>query len=97
MNERELWQTVVYQAFIDATHDLPSGAVGSQTRDKREADTWIRGCGRDFRMVCSLAGLDAAFFSTAYVQGRVDPVRLRASTTSTALSAAKNSSKRRAA
>ena len=97
MNERELWQTVVFQAFIDATHDLPSGAVGSQRHDKRDADAWIRGCGRDFRMVCSLAGLDPAFFSAAYVQGRVDPVRLRASTNATAASAARDNKKRRAA
>ena len=97
MSDQRLWQTVVFQAFIDATHDLPRGAVGSQHRDKSEADAWIRGCGRNFRMVCSLAGLDPEFLSDAYRQGRVDPVRLRVSTLSTAIVAARNNGKRRAA
>ena len=88
MSERILWQSVLFPAFVDAAHDLPESAVGTQRRDKRDADEWIRRCGRNFRMVCSLAGLDPDFLSRAYVQGRVDPVRLRAHTKSAAKEAA---------
>ncbi len=83
MGERILWQAVVFQAFIDATWVLPDGATGADRATKAQADAWIRGCGRNFRRVCAYADLDPAFLSRAYVQGRVDPARLRAHTNGT--------------
>lgn len=74
--ERVLWQAVVYRAFRDAT-DPKAKSIEAQEH-KAEADTWIRQCGRDFRHVCLLAGMDADFLSDAYILGRVDPELLRA-------------------
>lgn len=83
MAERTLWQSVVFQAFIDATWVLTEFASVENVRAQRDADTWIRGCGRNFRRVCAYADLDPEFLSRAYVQGRVDPARLRAHTNGT--------------
>ena len=58
---------------MDATAD----AKGNDRLHQRAADQWIRDCGRDFRLVCSLAGMDAGFLSGAYRAGRVNPVWLR--------------------
>lgn len=80
MTERVLWQTVVFQAFIDATWAPKWGTSAENKRAKAEADAWIRGCGRNFRFVCALADLDPEFLSRAFVQGRVDPAQLRAHT-----------------
>jgi hypothetical protein len=74
--ERELFQTVIHKAFVDATAAAPSNA--EDQREKRRAHDWISGCGRDFRFICRLAGMDADFLSDAYRAGRVDPARLRA-------------------
>lgn len=66
---REMWQAVLHRAFLDATYD------GDARADKMEqitADRWIRQCGKDFRMVCELAGMDADFLSNAYSTGKVD-------------------------
>jgi hypothetical protein len=72
--ERKLWQEVIYQAFIDATSE-------SDTKEWRcarpEADAWIRGCGRNFRQVCAMAGMDPDFLSESYIAGRVNPDLLR--------------------
>ncbi len=83
MAERMLWQHVVFQAFIDATWALPAGTNGEARVNQAQADAWIRGCGKSFRRVCAYADLDPEFLSRAYVQGRVDPARLRAATIST--------------
>lgn len=66
---REMWQAVLHRAFLDATYD------GDARADKMEqitCDRWIRQCGKDFRQVCALAGMDADFLSDAYKSGRVD-------------------------
>lgn len=74
--EQELWQSVVVTAFMDATR--PNSANRDDMRARSDADRWIRGNGRDFRQVCSMAGMDPDFLHQAYIKGRVDPERLRA-------------------
>jgi hypothetical protein len=80
---RILWQHVLQQAFMDATSESTAqvqssaSAAGKGSREQLSADRWIRDCGRDFRMVCSLAGMDADFLSGAYRAGRVNGEWLR--------------------
>ncbi len=81
MSERTLWQSVVFQAFIDATWQPSAWHATENRREQQIADAWIRGCGRNFRRVCAYADLDPDFLSRAYVRGRVNPDRLRAHTT----------------
>lgn len=76
--ERILWQTVVWQAFIDATWQPTSWEAPEHRRAKQLADDWIRGCGKTFRRVCAYADLDPHFLSQAYVAGRVNAAGLRA-------------------
>lgn len=66
---RELMQAVLHRAFIDATYDGPQRG---EKQAQRDAHSWITNCGRDFRHVCDLAGMDAGFLSNAYRSGRVD-------------------------
>ncbi len=89
MPERELWQSVVFQAFMDATWDEAQSDSQESINAKRQADAWIRGCGRDFRKVCALASLDPDFLSEAYINGRVVAAKLRANTTSVATAASR--------
>lgn len=65
--ERELWQTVVFLAVKDALGGRDQRAPLSQV----QADRWIRGGGKDFRLVCSLAGIEPGFLREAYVSGRI--------------------------
>lgn len=74
--ERRMWQAVVYRAAVDAV--CPSTGDDGE-RNRRDADTWFRRAGKDFRMVCSLAGLDPDFIHDAYVAGKIDPDLLKAS------------------
>ena len=73
--EKRLWQSVVVKALTDATAVDPSS--DEDLRAKREADSWLRGGGKDFRRVCSLAGFDPDFIRDAYTSGRVDGELLR--------------------
>lgn len=72
--ERHLWQSVLIMAVTDATY---VGDVQDLRREKRTADRWLRGCGRDFRRVCTLAGMDPDFVSEAYAGGRINGELLR--------------------
>ena len=74
--EQKLWQTVVIRALTEATAVDPYGAEARQA--KREADAWLRRGGKDFRMVCDLAGFDPHFVRDNYVAGRVNGDLLRA-------------------
>lgn len=68
--EQHLWQFVIEKAFVDATNPAPANAT--DLREKFIATAWIRNCGRDFRFVCSLAGMDPHFLSDAFNANRVD-------------------------
>ena len=68
--EQELWQAVVLRAAMDALADNPSS--DEDQRAKRDADRWFRFGGRDFREVCTLAGIDPDFIADAYKSGRID-------------------------
>lgn len=53
--ERALWLAVVQQAFVDAMNDKRSKEAA---REAEKARLWLlRGSG-DFRVACSLAGLE---------------------------------------
>ena len=71
--EKRLWQAVLFQAVRDATSQHDS-------REKREADAWIRSGRKDFREVCSLAGMEPEFIQEAYIGGKINPELLRSST-----------------
>jgi hypothetical protein len=75
--EQHLWQKVVEQAFVDATAGAAPSDDARAGTDRRKASDWIRGCGRDFRMVCGLAGMDPDFLSDAFRAGRVQRVFLK--------------------
>lgn len=64
MPETRLWQTVIFQAVIDAT-------AKGDSLEKRRAAEWLRENRRDFKQVCAMAGLDPDFISEAFCQGRI--------------------------
>jgi len=69
--EKQMWQSVVMQAFLDASASTGTGGAPS-SREKAEAIAWIMDCRSDFRMACSLAGLSATQLSKSFRDGRVD-------------------------
>jgi len=73
--EKLLWQRVLEQAFVDATH--PGGSKEVR-REQPTADAWVSRCGKDFRFVCTLAGMDADFLSDNYRAGRFSRDHLKA-------------------
>lgn len=73
--EQRLWQAVLYTAIRDATASNPS--LDTDIREKSRADSWIRGGGRDSRMVCEMVGVDPDFIQDSYVSGRINPALLR--------------------
>lgn len=75
--ERELWQTVVYHALIDATHEVTPNTTSAVAADKREALAWITGGGQDFRDVLTWAGMDHTFVRESFLAGRVNGDLLR--------------------
>ena len=66
--ELTLWQTVLFQAVKDG---LERAIHPDPPLELRVADDWIRRGNKDFRHVCSLAGLDPGFVHKAYVSGRI--------------------------
>jgi hypothetical protein len=75
--ERALWQAVLLRAVTDATAVDPAG--DDSRRAKQDAIRWLTLGGRDFREVCSNAGMDPDFIQDAFLGGRIDPALLRAS------------------
>jgi hypothetical protein len=64
--EISLWREVLHQAVSDATLRRKISATGKHvlkaaagiSRERAQARDWLTSFGRDFRMVCALAGLD---------------------------------------
>jgi hypothetical protein len=73
--EQKMWQSVVVKAALDATSN-PSPSSDDYMAQKN-ADAWLRTGGRDFKEVCSLAGLDPDFIQQAYIGGRINADLLR--------------------
>jgi len=73
--EQKMWQSVVVKAALDATSN-PSSSSDDYIA-KKNADAWLRTGGRDFKEVCSLAGLDPDFIREAYIGGRINADLLR--------------------
>jgi hypothetical protein len=88
--EREMWQSVIIRALIDAAWTPPAYLMNGELsknaggirrvrdRDRREADAWFRRAGKDFREVCSHAGFDPDAVHQAYTSGRIDVALLHA-------------------
>lgn len=76
--ERALWQSVILQAIHDALWTDVNGKelTGERKKDKFQADHWLRGGGRDFKIACQCAGFDHDFIRDAYVSGRIKPENL---------------------
>jgi hypothetical protein len=83
---RALWVAVVHQALVDATAEPVRRKEASRSTrthhrilvlNRRRADLWIKGGGRDFREVCALAGIDADALRDAYTGGRINMNALR--------------------
>lgn len=74
--EQELWQTVVYNAILES---LYPGEGRERRNAKRDAIRWIEFGGRDFKRVCSLAGLDPDFIQDAWRAGRFNLADLKCS------------------
>lgn len=68
MAELDLWQEVLARAIADT--NLPPTSAAN-IRDKRDAISWLNTGGKDFRMVCDLAGMDPAFIHDAWKSGRL--------------------------
>jgi hypothetical protein len=73
--EQLLWQTVIEKAFIDAINPDPANA--EDRNQKSVATNWIRNCGRDFRLVCTLAGMDPNFLSDAFKANKINRETLK--------------------
>ena len=50
LGELELWRAVIKKATVEA--------LEGRGEEKREAIRWFKVCGKDFRLVCHLAGLE---------------------------------------
>lgn len=66
--ELQLWQTVLFTAVKDA---LEGQDQERPELERFRADRWIRSNGKDFRLVCALAGLEPEFIRSAYIAGRI--------------------------
>lgn len=75
--EKRLWQQVVLQAVLDATHANDGENSPEQFRATRDARRWIEGNGRDYQRVCSLAGIDHEMIRDAFMAGRINRKALR--------------------
>jgi hypothetical protein len=81
--ERVLWMSVLQQAVMDAlraprpTHPLVAAAVFYAENDRDQARAWIEGGGKDFREVCTLAGVDPEWVQRMYAEGRARAPKLR--------------------
>lgn len=73
--EHLLWQMVLLRAVMDAT--APGSRNNVLYHQKWSAARWISDCGRDFRQVCHLAGVDPEFLSECFRAGQVDGCALR--------------------
>lgn len=58
MAEQEMWASVVQLAFSDATATSTSKTAPATRLERQQARDWLVGNSRDFREVCSLAGVD---------------------------------------
>ncbi len=59
--QARLWRVVLQRAIIDAF--TPPGKNGATARETEEAQTWLAGGGRDLRLACECAGIDAGMVS----------------------------------
>lgn len=58
--ERELWCQVILRALADLDGEgKTSGGWAPSASDARDAAAWFKGNGKDFREICSLAGVES--------------------------------------
>lgn len=70
--ERQLWAAVLGQAVNDALREKPYSVLDRLAATG--ARSWMDGQGKDFRMVCTLAGMDPDAVSAAWRSGRVERI-----------------------
>lgn len=70
--EQELYIHVILQALRDARDLNPAMTSAKRVALQGAARRWIAGCGGDFQLVCSHAGIDALAFSQKFRAGKLD-------------------------
>lgn len=75
--EQRLWQSVLLTAVQDAVYD---GENVELQNAQRAAAIWLDKAGRDFREVCTLAGMDPQFIADAWRNGKLTKDSLKAAT-----------------
>lgn len=73
--ERILWQKVLLQALLDISSKAQANPADREARE--EAKRWVERGGKDFRTVCSLAGIHPERLQEAHRAGKIDPEFLR--------------------
>lgn len=74
--ERALFQAVIIRAIVDAKGSSASEGPSAESLAQQQARSWLSGGGRDFKMVCSLAGIEASNVRAAYLSGKLDGISL---------------------
>ena len=69
--EKTLWQSVVFRAVADALHPRSGLGRSEAHRATRAARRWFRDGGKDYREVCSNAGMNADFIRESILSGRI--------------------------
>lgn len=72
--EQRLWQGALLRNVMDATNPAPKAP--DDVWASRSAKQWIESNCRDFRHVCSMAGVDASMIRSAFLEGRIDHASL---------------------
>ncbi len=79
VGERLLWQSVLLLGVMDAvstnlriTFEGGGGDTRPSELEQRKAAQWITRGGRDFRMCCALAGIDADMIRDRFMAGQID-------------------------
>lgn len=70
--ERQLWAAVLGQAVNDALRE--SAYSSEDRRGKNSARSWMDGQGRDFRLVCTLAGMEPEAVADAWRGRRMERI-----------------------
>jgi hypothetical protein len=75
-DERRLWQCVVIQALRDALLTRQCMRTGDELA-RHEARSWLESGGRDFELVCGMAGVEPTRLRTFWLEIKDHPSRFR--------------------
>lgn len=74
--EKRLFNALIVRAVMDARGHTIGCEGGEKKLAQMQALNWFKGNGRDFRIICELAGIDAGSVRAAVLSGRVDDKHL---------------------